>query len=76
MTLKTETNTPEMEERVLMAAYAALREPMTNLQADFEHGQWWITVKGSGAQYSVVDASGGDSVDGFDFEQVTQGDEL
>jgi hypothetical protein len=69
MKLKTETNTPEMEERVLLAAYAALSEPMTNLFADFEHGQWWITLKDSGTVFSVADATGGKSVDGFDFEQ-------
>jgi hypothetical protein len=41
-------------------------------QADFEHGQWWITDLESGAQWSVVDATGGRSVDGFDFEPVTE----
>lgn len=40
----------------------------------FEHGQWWIT-ESNGAQYSVVDATGPGSFDGFDFEQVTQGDD-
>lgn len=79
MALKTETNTPEMEERVLKAFLAhPLGEDRTekDLQLDFEHGQWWVTILGSGAQYSVVDATGGSSVDGFDFEQVTEGDEL
>lgn len=41
----------------------------------FEHGQLWITCS-CGANYSVVDATGVDSVDGFSFEQVTPGDEV
>jgi hypothetical protein len=40
----------------------------------FEHGQLWI-IGQNGAQFSVVDAKGGPSVDGFDFEQVTDADE-
>lgn len=42
-------------------------------QVDFEHGCWWVTDLVSGAQWAVVDAHGGHSVDGFDFEQVTEG---
>ena len=69
MTLKTETNTPTMERRVLRAARAILgrRRPLI---AFFEHGQWWVEDRNSGGQWSVVDASGGRSVDGFDFEEV------
>jgi hypothetical protein len=74
MKLKTEMNTLAMEERILRAAHTVLA-PMTNLCADFEHGQWWITARDTGAQWSVVDASGGRSVDGFDFEEVTEGEE-
>jgi hypothetical protein len=62
-----------MQERALEAAKESLQRQ--NLSADFEHGQWWITDLDSGAQWSVVDAEGGNSIDGFDFEQVTQGDE-
>jgi hypothetical protein len=40
----------------------------------FEHGQWWVTLL-SGAAYSVVDAEGGDAVNGFSFEQVSEGDD-
>lgn len=65
--LKTETNTTEMWRRVLSAARAHLG--LHNLHADFEHGQWWITAR-SGAQWSVVDAEGPGTTDGFDFEQV------
>jgi hypothetical protein len=72
--LKTETNTQSMERRILKAAGERLGH-RRDLSADFEHGQWWITNRRTGAQWSVVDAEGGPSVDGFDFEQVTQGDE-
>jgi len=71
--LCTETNTPAMEKRILKAAHKALNR--RNLTAIFEHGQWWIEHLPSGAQWSVNDASGPSCLDGFDFEQVTQGDE-
>jgi hypothetical protein len=71
--LKTETNTPEMWKRVLAAARKKLQK--NNLSAGFEHGQWWIIHVMTGAQWSVVDAEGPGSVDGFDFEQVTHGQE-
>ena len=41
----------------------------------FDHGHWWIEDPKTGAQWDAVDASGGRSVNGFDFEQVTRGDE-
>lgn len=70
--LKTE-NPKTSERRILRAARAILgRRP---LSAFYEHGQWWIEDRDTGAQWSVVDAEGGRSVDGFDFEQVTDGDE-
>jgi len=67
--LKTETNTKRMEKRVLAAARVSLGR--RGLGATFEHGQWWVYSVVSGAQWSVVDAEGGPSIDGFDFEQVT-----
>jgi len=74
--LKTERNTPTIEQRALRAARKALKlSRRVRLAADFEHGQWWITNLDTGAQWSVVDADGGPAVDGFDFEQVTRGDE-
>lgn len=69
--LKTEQNTRTVERRVLRAFRVIYGTRRGRLQADFEHGQWWITDLRSGGQWSVVDASGGRSVDGFDFEQVT-----
>lgn len=71
--LNTETNTPAMEKRVLKAAHKALKRH--NMTAFFEHGQWWIEHLPSGAQWAVNDASGPSYPGGFDFEQVTQGDE-
>lgn len=40
----------------------------------FEHGHWWINCGSCGAQWSVVDATGGDSVGGYGFEEVSTGD--
>lgn len=76
MALKTETDTLEMAERVLDAATAVLhpQHDMEDLCAPFEHGQHWIICLACGAQWSVVDAVGGESVDGFDFERVSEGD--
>ena len=70
--LKTTQNTTAMMRKVLNAART--RFPRRVLSADFEHGQWWITLK-NGAQYSVVDAEGGPAIHGFDFELVTYGDD-
>jgi len=51
----------------------------------YEHGHWWVECKQTGAQWSVVDSEGGPTVYvdgpdgqqiGFDFEQVTEGEEL
>lgn len=41
----------------------------SDMQADFEHGQWWLTHKPTGAQWSV-----NDEADGFCFERVSDGD--
>jgi len=70
--LKTETNTPEMEHRVINAFPF---DEHRAVAAVFEHGQWWITCNDCGGQWSVVDATGGRSIDGFDFEEVGEGDE-
>ncbi len=71
--LKTETNTAAMEKRVRAAANAVLGRK--RFQVDFEHGQWWVTELGTGAQWSACDSGPGpDSHGGFCFEQVTQGD--
>lgn len=79
MKLKTETNTPAMRERI-EAAFDASDRGAGNLGPDdtahavFEHDQWWITCPESGVQWSVCDAVGGDAIDGFTFEQVSEGE--
>lgn len=47
-----------------------------HVSAFFEHGNWWVFNLKTGAQYSVVDAEGPNTIDGFDLEQVTDGDEF
>jgi hypothetical protein len=71
--LKTETNIRAVENRLLRAAriqFRGIYRPR-DLGAFFEHGQWWLEHKPSGAQWSVADCTPGN----FCFEQVTQGDE-
>ncbi len=45
-----------------------------DLQVDFEHGQWFVTHKPTGAQWSVNDAEV-NGEDTWDFEQVSEGEE-
>lgn len=84
--LKTETNTPAMGKRIMRAFNERFVGPesrhhrgpwprLHHYSANFEHGQWWVTDLYNGAQWSVVDAEGGSAIDGFDFEQVTEGNE-
>ena len=76
MKLKTENPRPSMGQRALASFYETeLAKEAHSYNADYEHGQWWITDLDTGRQWSVVDAVGGRSVDGFDFEQVSDGDE-
>lgn len=74
--LKTEHNTPAMASRILAAFevsdHAQYHETLT---ADYEHGQHWINCTGCGASWSVVDSEGGPTIDGFDFEEIAEGDE-
>ena len=72
--LKTETNTPTMERRI-RSAFHHSRHHCGKFRTVFEHGQWWVEDRRSGSQWSVVDAAGGDSIDGFDFELVSAGEE-
>ena len=64
---------PAFDEQELLdlAADALPHLDVDDLQADYEHGQWWITHVPSGAQWSVHDCSG-PAV--FDFERVSDGD--
>lgn len=72
--LKTEIDTVEMGVRVGLAFSAWSSTEEDDSTPFFEHGQWWIEDK-NGAQWSVVDAIGGDAVDGFSFEKVTEGED-
>jgi hypothetical protein len=67
--LNTEKNTATIERVIRSAALAAKLGPAKDLQTDFEHGQWWVTNRASGAQWSVCDTN-----TGFDFECVTRGE--
>lgn len=53
---------------------AHLRLKFNDLDIAFEHGQWWVTSRESGAAWSVVDAYPGYGL-GFDFERVAEGEE-
>ena len=78
MALKTETNTPAMERRVLRAFLSFMDYDVAHarqIAADFEHGQWWVTDKPTGAVWSVVDVEGDSAIDGFGFEQIASGEE-
>ncbi len=77
--LQTETFNFAMQTRVCDAFKASKTYDsldVHHIHAAFEHGQWWLIVTLNEGQdpdqitYSVVDAEGGDSVDGFDFEVV------
>jgi len=71
--LRSTVDTPKMRTAVLQAALHTLGR--RTLTVDFEHGQWWVTSPGTGAQWSVVDCQTAAGVDYFGFEQVSQGEE-
>lgn len=75
--LNCEINTPEMEQEVLKGAYKRFKaydiEDKT-IYAIFEHGHWWIkfydTLFEIEKLYSVNDAEGIGSFNGFSFENI------
>jgi hypothetical protein len=74
--LKCETNTERMGDEVLDAfrgEEGGIHDE--HVQSVFEHGQWYINCTACGAQWAVNDAEGGAAVCGFDFEQISDGDE-
>lgn len=73
--LRSTINDPEIEEGILIDAADHLDLDREDLQADFEHGQWWITHRPSGAQWSVVDCESIDGAEYFGFEQVSRGED-
>lgn len=69
--LKSETDSPAMEERILGAFQMSDHyDPEDYPSTTFEHGQWWMVLGWSGKIFSVIDAVGGDSIDGFAFEET------
>ncbi len=73
--LKTETNTPEVALDIEVAAEVALEPPHKRLSVDFEHGQHWVTCLDCGAQWGAHDSETYSGTQGFDFEQVSNGDQ-
>lgn len=65
------TNTEAAERKVKTAfrGFTRIRN-LDDYQFDFEHGQWFVTRKSTGALWSVVDTSSG-----LDFEVLEYGDE-
>ena len=75
-------NSPEIDARI--QAVAAIRFPAAaTRETFFEHGHWWLRVdmgsddanmRALGDEdpqtFDVVDAEGGESLDGFDFEEI------
>jgi hypothetical protein len=75
--LKTEVNTQMMKDRILFAAKdrfsgndETVGYPFFLPSVFYEHGQWWVENTETGETWSVVDAEGGSSIDGFDFEPM------
>lgn len=64
--LKSETNTPEVEDEIINAAKIFFNSD--DIVTIFQDPQWYVKVNGQ--TYSVCDAEGGDSIDGFDFEEL------
>jgi hypothetical protein len=72
MSLKTEQNTSKMQKRVLASFRLWGDDPRAETHAVFEHGHWWVIDTDNGGNWSVIDATGPGTVDGFDFECVTE----
>lgn len=73
--LKSGQNTPEVEAEVAQLAQThPLTEVHENCNPAYEHGQWWIICGPCGASWAVEDATGGQSYNGLDLEEVDAGD--
>ena len=78
--LKTERNTKTMEKRIKAAARKSvpcIRDGGLKFDTVFDHGQWWVITHSldefawhEELIYSVQDAEGPGTVDGFSFEEV------
>src|SRR5208283_6081005 len=73
--LKSGQNTPEVEAEVAQLAQThPLTEVHENCNPAYEHDQWWIICSPCGASWAVEDATGGQSYNGLDLEEVDAGD--
>ena len=68
--LPSQQNTRLIERKI---AAAARVKGYRGFDLEFEHGHWWLILK-TGEAFDVVDAEGGNSVNGFDFESVGGGE--
>lgn len=73
--LRSTINTPEIEQQITLDAIDHLDLDARDVQADYEHGQWWITDRRTGAQWSVVDCESINGAEYFGFEQVSRGED-
>jgi hypothetical protein len=69
-TLISSQNTRSAERKIRKAARSHFKRRY--FETVYEHGQWWVLFDTADEQftYSVCDASGSRSTDGFYFEQV------
>lgn len=75
--LNCEKNTPTMEKKILTAAKKYFKGyPIEDnkIHTIFEHGHWWVRWYDEQEEidrtYSVIDAEGIGTYNGFDFEEV------
>lgn len=77
--LNCEKNTPAMEKKILTSAKKCFKGysiESKKIHTIFEHGHWWIKFFDKSEEmdrtrtYSVIDAEGIGTFDGFDFEEV------
>ena len=71
-TLWSTINTPAMRRRIDIVAAKRFPAAITT-STFFDHGHWWLVISENGEDtrsFDVVDAEGGQSIDGFDFEEV------
>ncbi|MDD4000115.1 MAG: hypothetical protein PHX62_04385 [Bacilli bacterium] len=75
--LNCEINTPQMEKKILAGAKQCFKGysiENNKIHAIFEHGQWWVRFFDEQEEmdrtYSVIDAEGIGTYNGFDYEEV------
>jgi len=73
MPLRSDVQTQEVEDAIVAAAERHRKtRVLEQHRSVYEHGHWWLIaddpVEDNVVVFDVVDAEGGESVDGFDFE--------